>query len=290
MAQVVNPSDNSQQLWPDEKRQSRLGGKKSGGGAASHRSSQNVKEATVVRQNVFPDINRSDHSAPGYRRNSAGKNRNRSSSQSLGRSSSRSSSRSVISFHTVCSVSSSHIDRRSSHINRRPSKTRQSHRSRSNLSSRSVSSDKIFSSSAIETLLQKLDKDVRQLSETVNKNYQQSDRRLSRMEVTISKTLVRLGDITRSNAASNHEEPPSNSSRNIPRRMDEGMRGNSGESSRNFLTREQREQRTPDFPIQSLNELNHLNQQLNRDFLNFLVNISAFFTSLFDSNTTLFIG
>lgn len=155
--------------------------------------------------------------------------------------------------------------------------------------------------------------EMRSLTKTVCKNHRENDRRLTRMEVGINKTLVRLGDITRLNAARSpnsredsiedlhHRGAPSYGESSRQQRREnfggpsrqqrrEDFGGSSKqqrrdnvqsreENFRNFV--EPRGHLKCDLPILSLNELTALNQQLmDWDFFTFLVSSYKIFTLL----------
>ncbi len=160
------------------------------------------------------------------------------------------------------------------------------------------------SSCQSQSLLKGLMKELRSLTKTVVQHQHQSDRRLARMEVSINKALVRLGDITRSNAVQLSDESRHTSHREYSRGSSiEGRnRQNSGQSlwdecsfsisgpssQRQDLRGSEhrrdinhapprsvlRDQRSPEVPIKRLSELAGIDQKLlHREFFTFLVNL-----------------
>lgn len=124
--------------------------------------------------------------------------------------------------------------------------------------------------------------EVRCLTKVVVKNQHENDRRLTRMEVSINKTLVRLGDITRSNAAHSNDDVSRGhygEARSDVRRYSRGdSRSEERERRRSNINdpRPQRHQ-SCDMPIQSLNQLGDANQQFkNKDFFTFMVTLYVF--------------
>lgn len=163
------------------------------------------------------------------------------------------------------------------------------------------------SSCQSQSLLKNMMKELRDLTKTVVQHQHQSDRRLTRMEVSINKTLVRLGDITRSNADhlsddfqhTSQREHSRGSSRDGPNienrrshsgqsvwddylphsgqrsqrqdlRVGEHLRDISHGSPRSVL----REQRSLEVPIKRLSELAGADLKLQqREFFTFLVTL-----------------
>lgn len=144
--------------------------------------------------------------------------------------------------------------------------------------------------SSLTVFIKNLMVDVRDLSKSIVKYNHQIDRRLCRMEVAVNKILVRIGDITRSDATQSNgvsravpqnvefnsgDRPSPNQenhfySSNGPRRE---VHGDVSRSSHH----NPRTQRSPELPMLSLNELSDLNQQLkNADYFTFLVHLLAF--------------
>lgn len=103
-----------------------------------------------------------------------------------------------------------------------------------------------------KSLINNLIKKIETLENTIYKSNCQNDRRLTRMEVTINKTFIRLSDVCQSN----------NNTRRTIEPHDEVF---GDDSSR-------REFRVPDFPIMSGRELVDLTRKLkNLEFKSFLV-------------------
>lgn len=128
-------------------------------------------------------------------------------------------------------------------------------------------------------LLKNVLKELRDLTKTVVNYQHQNDRRLSRMEVSINKTLVRIGDITRLNdGRSTNAE--------VPRDSQEYSSGNEHEQRkdrRDYTDGARRQilsndRKCPELPIGSLNEVNNMCERLKADdFFLFLVNFRALY-------------
>lgn len=132
--------------------------------------------------------------------------------------------------------------------------------------------------------------EVRSLTHTKH-NYE-TDKRLSRMEVTVNKILIRLGDITRANTTQGLSHSDNRSSRpqndegssksqhyfHSPRRG--GFVSSQREIHRNVRGgSHDHRHRIPNLPIFSLNELSDINFKLkNSDYFTFLVLVFSFFS------------
>lgn len=98
--------------------------------------------------------------------------------------------------------------------------------------------------------------ELRMLTKTVCKNHHEADRRLTRMEVSINKTLVQLGDITRLNAV--HSRDFRECSDEDVRRSDAQTFGDNSRRQRHndvpFRNESSRRQQIEDFGIRRQRE------------------------------------